>query len=458
MTDDVCLWSISQLAKAYRNRSLSPVEVADATFKRLSHLEPLLRSFITMTDELAFEQARQAETEMAQGVFRGPLHGIPVSFKDLVDLAGVRTTAGSPSLKDNTPDADADIVRRIKTAGALIVGKNTAYEFGLGLPMPGDWPPPTRNPWDLERIPGGSSSGSAAAVFAGLTAGSYGTDTGGSIRGPASYCGVVGLKPSSGHVSTNGVIALSNTLDHVGPMARTVEDSAFLLGGAWHGEPLDLNHGQIGRTTIGVPRSQIESTSLGPGMLAVFEETVSLLESLGAHLSEITLPDIEATEQALLTIIGFEGWRNHRTRLERNPTLYGPSAYERLLSGAKYSESEYSSALNTQEAAMQQMARLFNTVDMIVSPVTHTTAPTFTEYATTPTPRTHFTGIYNLAGAPAISLPCALDTQGLPIGFQIAGPQGYDLDVLSVARDLEEALEFPSTRTESAARFQSPTT
>src|SRR5215510_9589943 len=240
-TDELTAMSIREAADLLRRKKVSPVDLTKACLARIGQFNPALNAFITVTSEAALAQARTAEAEIQRGMWRGPLHGIPIALKDLFDTAGVKTTGGSALFKDRVPQEDAEVVRRFKTAGAVLVGKNNMHEFAYGGTSLVTHFGPVLNPWDLSRIAGGSSGGSAAAVAAQLCFGSLGSDTGGSIRGPAGYCGVVGLKPTYGLVSTRGVIPLSWSLDHVGPIARNVADTAIILQAIAGYDPQEIN-------------------------------------------------------------------------------------------------------------------------------------------------------------------------------------------------------------------------
>lgn len=446
MTDQLLRQPIAWLSAAYDERRLSPVEVTQAVFDRIEFLDDQLKSYLTLLPESAMDEARQAERELAEGRRRGPLHGVPVALKDLIDVAGVVTTGGSSSRPSVAAAADAEMVTQLRRGGAVIIGKNNLYELGMGLPMPGEWPIPARNPWDTSRIPGGSSSGSAAAVLAGLCAGSYGTDTGGSIRGPASYCGVVGLKPTYDLISRQGVLALSWSLDHVGPLGRTVDDVAALLAGAT-GTAVHLGD-SIEGLRVGVPESLIASVDMQPDVASAFEAAVGVMTGAGASLRAVELPELPLTEATLLAIIGSEGLAAHLPALADRPERFGASARERLSAGLAYTGVDYVNALRMRDIVTAQLADLYRLIDVLISPVTLQVAPTKEEFERNPPHRTPFTGIHNLVGGPAVSVPAGLDRVGMPIGLQIAGPYGTDVAVLTAARAFERQTEwhkrFPS--------------
>ncbi len=428
--------SIREVTAAYDDGTLSPVELVTEVLGRIDDLDGALRSYLVVLRESALEEARTAEAELRRSGRRGPLHGIPIGLKDLIDVGGVETSGGSLSHRGVIAGADAEVVRRLRAAGAVILGKHNLYELGTGLPMPGDWPEPARNPWDPDRIPGGSSSGSAAAVVAGLCAGGFGTDTGGSIRGPASYCGAVGLKPTYDAISRAGVLALSWTLDHVGPLGRTVDDVAALLAGAT-GQEIHLDGGLDG-VRIGVPEALIARTELEPDVGAAFEVAVRELAAAGAIVQAIELPELALTEAILMTIIGSEGLAAHLPALAAHPDRFGASARERISAGLAFSGVDYVNALRARAVVAAQMADLYRTVDLVASPVTAQVAPTKVEFERNPPHRTPFTGIHNLVGAPAVSVPAGRSRAGMPIGMQLAGPAGADVRVLAAARAYEQ--------------------
>ncbi len=442
MTDELTRQPISWLSREYDERRLSPVELVEAMLARIEQIDGELHSFLEVTAESAREEARRSEAELMAGRRRGPLEGIPVALKDLIDMAGVRTTGGSAARRAaEVAQADAQMVATLRAGGAIVLGKNSLYELGMGLPMPGEWPTPARNPWDLERIPGGSSSGSAAAVQAGLCSGSYGTDTGGSIRGPAAYCGVVGLKPTTDLISRAGVLALSWTLDHVGPIGRTVADAAALLAGAAGMAPLTLAD-SIGGLRVGLPETLIAGVEIEEDVERGFWSAVEALERLGAKRVPLELPNNDLTEAALMTIIGSEGLASHMPALADHPELFGRSARERLSAGLALTGADYVNALRLCDQVVAQMAELYDSVDVIASPVVLQVAPRKADFERNPPHRTPFTGIHNLTGGPAVTLPCALDRAGMPIGIQIAGPVRRDDLVMGVASVLERELDW----------------
>ncbi|MEZ4719231.1 MAG: amidase [Caldilineaceae bacterium] len=318
--DDVLFASIATVAAGYRNGSLSPVDVTEQTLAQIDARNPLLNAFITVTHDRALAAARRAAEELDAGIDRGLLHGIPIALKDLVDTAGIRTTCGARILADHVPEADAAIVRRLDDAGAVLVGKTNMLEFAYGIVHP-DFGP-TWNPWDPSRTAGGSSGGSAAAVAAGMCYAAVGTDTGGSIRIPAAYCGVAGLKPTYGRVSLDGIFPLSWSLDHAGPIARTSADAALLLDvltgrRAASIAPLPLR----GRRLV-VLTDHRAGDDMDEAAIAAFEDACASLERAGAVLVDASVPDLELAEGAIFPVIGPEASAVHHHWLAARPDDY----------------------------------------------------------------------------------------------------------------------------------------
>jgi aspartyl-tRNA(Asn)/glutamyl-tRNA(Gln) amidotransferase subunit A len=455
--DDICFMPIRALAPQIEQRAISPVELTEAYLRRLERHEDTLHTYLTVTAEQANDEARRAEQEITRGLYRGRLHGIPVGLKDLFDTAGVRTTAGSRILADRVPTQDSTVTSRLHAAGAILLGKHMMHEFASGLPEPGDYFPAPRNPWDLERTPGGSSSGTGAALAAGLCAGGMGSDTGGSIRNPSSYCGIVGLKPTYGLVSRRGVIALSWTLDHAGPMARTVADVAMLLQAVAGYDPADPASadvqvpeylsaltGSAHGIRIGVPRSDLEKTEgIEPDVLEAFYEAVDVLGKLGAELRDVEIPIIDHARVVQPTIMLAEAATFHERWLRDRRHEYGRSFRDRVTSGLFYSATDYIQALRGRALVCRELEALMATVDLIAAPTVPRAAPTYAEDADTPARlRGHFTGIFNLTGQPSISVPCGFDHRGLPIGLMLSGRAFDERSVFRAADAYERATDW----------------
>ncbi len=327
-----------------RKRDLSPVEVTQALLTRIEKLDPILHAFVTLTADRALADARAAEEALGKGDSR-PLLGIPVAHKDIYLTRGIRTTGGSALYADWIPEDDATCVTRWREAGTVLFGKLITHEFAFGLQMPGHRFPAARNPWNLDHIPGGSSSGSGAALAAGLVVGATGSDTGGSIRGPAAFCGIVGLKPTYGRASRAGVLSLSWTLDHTGPMARTVQDCAYLLQGFAGHDPADPASSRapvddylaplardVRGVKIGVPRNYFFD-GVDPEVGRAFEDALGTLRQLGAEVRDVQIPSMVGAPSFLLILMA-EAYAYHERDIRQRPELYGEVLRERILTGA----------------------------------------------------------------------------------------------------------------------------
>jgi aspartyl-tRNA(Asn)/glutamyl-tRNA(Gln) amidotransferase subunit A len=440
---------IVDAAEALRSRKISPVELTRDCLDRIAALNPVLNAFITVTANRALEQARVAETEIVCGNWRGPLHGIPVGLKDIIDTAGILTTAASNLYKHRIPIQDAEVVGRLDQAGAVILGKQNLHEFAYGGSSMISAYGEVHNPWNPEYIAGGSSGGSAAAVASGLGFGAIGTDTAGSIREPAALCGVVGLKPTYGRVSAQGVIPLSESLDHVGPIAGNVADVTVLFRALAEGDgvPPEDFLGLWDRSKIslrvGVPRASFYEGLHAEVMQAV-ETALIVITSLGAELRDIALtPDNDRTVQAA------ESYAFHATNVAKSPELYQPETLRRIKTGENISPQDYQRKLADLRVEREKIRAIFETVDLIVTPTTPAPASKIADLQQNPDLlRPHElillrnTRPFNVWGLPAISIPCGLTKAGLPIGLQIAGlPNREDL-VLQFAYACELALQW----------------
>lgn len=445
--------SIRQVSELLRAGSVSPVELTDDCLGRIKKLNPRLNAFVTVTGELARAQARQAEAEIRRGDWRGPLHGVPLALKDLIDTDGVRTTAASSLFKDRVPAEDAEVVRRLKAAGAVLLGKQNLHEFAYGASSMVSYFGEVRNAWNPEYIVGGSSGGSATAVAAGLGYGAIGTDTAGSIREPAALCGVVGLKPTYGRVSARGVIPLSVSLDHVGPIARTVEDAAIILqaiAGFDAGDkasvdiPIEDYVALLGKNLkplrIGVPR-KFFFEDLDPDVASATNHALSGLATIGAELSDIELP--VPTDRTLQIA---EAFVFHAESVASSPELYQPETLRRIRTGANVSPEALLACRHELERVRRDIAATFADVDLLVTPTTPVPAPLIAELKQNPDllrPRELLllrnTRPINVWGLPAISIPCGFTSTGLPIGLQIVGPHWGEAKVLQLAHTYEQA-------------------
>jgi len=450
------LQSIVEASELLRKRKLSPVELTKKCLAQIEKLNPTLNAFITVTAESALVQARSAEDEIGRGQWRGPLHGIPLALKDLIDTAGVRTTAASAVFKDRVPIEDAEVARRLKNAGAVLLGKNNLHEFAYGGSSMISYYGEVHNPWDSGCIAGGSSGGSAASVAAGLVHGAIGTDTAGSIREPAALCGMVGLKPTYGRVSARGVIPLSMSLDHVGPIARTVSDAAVMLQAIAGYDAKDMNSAdmpvpdypavfrqQSKPARIGIPRKFFYE-DLDPEIASAVEEALGVLRTLGGDLHEIEL-DVP-TDRRLQTA---ESYAYHAEFVSRSPELYQPETLRRIRKGQEIGSEEIEKGRRELQKMREEVKRVFETGDVLVTPTTPISAPTIVELKQNPEllrPREILllrnTRPVNVWGLPAISIPCGFTHAGLPIGLQIIGPHWREDQVLQLAYAYEQATDW----------------
>ena len=460
---DLAFASIEEIAHLFRKRKLSPVELTKLILARIEQLNPKLNAYITVTSELALAQAKKAETELfaprgRKGYRdRGPLHGIPISLKDNIYTAGIRTTAGSKILKDFIPTEDAAVVGQLKDAGAVIVGKTNMHEFAYGVTSNNPHYGAVHNPWDLSRIPGGSSGGSAAAVAAGLCYGSIGTDTGGSIRIPASLCGIVGLKSTLGRVSVDGVIPLSPLLDCVGPLARTVHDAALLFGTILNrvkGKPsrraFTQSAAYLRKFTLGIPKDFFLDL-VSPDVLAVFDKAIRVLKKQRVTFKQVSLSLIKETEDAGNQIAWPEATHYHQQAgwFPSRAAEYGEDVRSRLEMGTKVPAITYLSALELREKFIRQFRVALEdaSVDAIAVPTTSITAPLIGEEIVHLGGHDRATRALmlranrpaNLAGVPAISVPCGFTPAGLPVGLQLIGATAGEHLLLQIARAFEQA-------------------
>jgi aspartyl-tRNA(Asn)/glutamyl-tRNA(Gln) amidotransferase subunit A len=442
-----------ETSESLRKGALSPVEITNECLARIEKLNPTLNAFITVTGESALAEARQAEGEIRRGEWRGPLHGIPLALKDLIDTAGVLTTAASLMFKDRIPTEDAEVVCRLKAAGAVLLGKQNLHEFAYGGSSMVSAFGEVRNSWNDECITGGSSGGSATAVAAGMGYGAIGTDTAGSIREPGALCGVVGLKPTRGRVSARGVIPLSISLDHVGPIGRTVADVAAILAaiaGYDAGDTASVNapvedyvaalRKNFQPLRVGVPR-KFFFDDLDKEVASATTHAISGLAALGAEVR-----DIELEVSTDRTLQSGESYAFHAQFADRNPELYQPETLRRILTGKNVSAEALLECRRELERARREIASVFADVDVLVTPTTPIPAPTIAELKLNPDllrPRELLllrnTRPINVWGLPAISVPCGFTEGGMPIGLQIIGPHWGEARVLQVAYAYEQA-------------------
>jgi len=448
--------TIQQLSRQVRDRSISPVELTRDCLARIEALNPRLNAFITVLADSALDQARRAEHEIHAGNYRGPFHGIPIGLKDILDTASTRTTAASGVFKDRIPTEDAEVVRRLRAAGAIILGKQNLHEFAYGASSMISFFGEIHNPWDTTRLAGGSSGGSAASVAAGLGFAAVGTDTAGSIRLPAAYCGVVGLKPTYGRVSARGVIPLSWSYDHVGPIANSVYDAALMLhvlAGYDAADPDSIDApvpdfvGAIAQRPsglrIGVPRAFFFD-DLHPEIAAVIEKAIQVFRELHAEIREVILE--VSTDR---TLSSAESYAYHEQFLASSSELYQPATLARIQSGAKISAPNALRASRDLQAGRHAIRKTFEEVDALLTPTVPIPPPAITELREHPDTlrpqelmMLRNTRPFNIWGIPTISIPCGFTKDGLPIGLQLAAAPWREDVVLQAAHAYEQATDW----------------
>jgi aspartyl-tRNA(Asn)/glutamyl-tRNA(Gln) amidotransferase subunit A len=453
---DLTELTAAEASTLIRARMISPVDLVRAYLARIDRLEPRVNAYITVTSALALQRAEQMEAELDAGRWRGPLHGIPIALKDNMDTAGIRTTAASALFADRVPTQDAEVYRRLTEAGAVLLGKLNMHEFAYGGTSSITHFEPVHNPWNLERIPGGSSGGSAAAVAAHMCCAALGTDTLASIRMPAAYCGIVGLKATHGLASIRGIIPISETLDHVGPMTRTVGDAALVLqaiAGYDAQDPVSIDvelpsyASALQRSTsglkLGLPQSPYFDR-LDSDVATAIEAALSVLDGLTAEARDVELPPT-----ADFPVILAEAYAYHEQFLSdpANHRLYDSVTLERLLAAGEFSAASYIQTLRELAMARRAIVKTFADVDLIVTPTTPG-LPEAIRDAQNPAeasgaePSVRNTFQFNIYGIPTISVPCGFSRSGLPIGMQISGPALGELSVLALAHAYEQATEW----------------
>jgi aspartyl-tRNA(Asn)/glutamyl-tRNA(Gln) amidotransferase subunit A len=463
---ELCYLSAGELSRLVQRKELSPVEIIDAHLDRIAATDGVLNSFITLLPEQARAAARRAESQIQAGRYLGPLHGIPVGLKDLFNTGGVRTTSGSRIFDNFVPEQDCTVAARFQQAGAILLGKLNMHQFAYGPTGENADYGHMHNPWDPERITGGSSGGSGSATAAGQCTITMGSDTGGSVRIPASLCGIVGHKPTYGLVSRHGLTPLSWCLDHPGPMVRTVEDAALTLNAIAGYDPNDVATtrmevpdytkaltGEVRGLRIGVVKEYFEA----PLDLQVGEAVqlaISLLEELGATVSQVSLPMYRHSQVISGTILMAEAAAYHRDLLARDGDQLYPPIRLRLEAGLFISAADYLRAQQARSEFNREARRLLDEVDLLAGPTEPVTAPMLLETQVevgeetmgTTAALTQYTRPYNITGFPAITVPCGFSDQGLPIGLQLAGRSFDDQTVLRAAHAYEQATEWRRRR------------
>ena len=457
--DSLAAMSLAEAAAKLRSREVRSVDLTRACLDRIQRLDRDINAFITVITDLAMEEAAVADYEVRNGVWRGPLHGIPIALKDLIDVACVRTTAASALLVDSVALSEADITIRLRKAGAVILGKTNLHEFAYGGSGVISHFGPVKNPVDKRHITGGSSSGSAAAVAAGLCFGAIGTDTAGSIRLPATYCGIVGLKPSYGLVSTRGIIPLSWTLDHVGPMARTVSDAALILQAIAHYDMHDIYCRKfppvyypsalaepVSNLRLATPRAFWQEGDAE--VVKAVDAGIKLLAGMTAGVHEISI-SIHCDR----TVVRCEPWVYHQKYLPAHEKDYDPESLRRIRSGSDVSAASYVEKYRELLHQRREILHIFEEADLLLTPTSPVLPPSFAELEQQPAElrsrelvMLRNTRPWNVYGLPAISVPCGFSASGLPIGLQIIGAPGSEGVVMALAHAFESQTEWHKRR------------
>lgn len=471
--EEILTSDIASVSILIKERKISPVEIAIQFLERIDTVDSVINSFITVSRENVLEQAKEAEQEIEAGGYRGPLHGIPIGLKDLIYTQNLKTTMGSEIFKDFLPEYDATVVEKLKEAGAIIIGKLNTHQFAYGPTGDRSYFGPVRNPHNIEKMTGGSSSGSAAAVAACLCYGSLGTDTGGSVRVPASFCGVVGMKPTYGRISNKGVFPLSWTLDHVGPLTKTVKDNAILLNALVDYNPNDPNSTNnkqedflrdiekgIEGMKIGLPTS-FYFDDMNENVREVIDESIRVLKNMGAVISKVELPNIKKFTEAHKAILRSEAYAVHEQNLIDYPDKWDDEVKERLLTAFETKGFEYAQALQIRQLAKDEFNQVLKEVDVIFTPTLPILPPNINERhvdiekyvgqhirwsiikLTAPT---------NLNGFPSLSIPCGFSSDGLPIGIQIIGKEYNEATLYRVGHALELELALDRVKYDLPAK------
>jgi aspartyl-tRNA(Asn)/glutamyl-tRNA(Gln) amidotransferase subunit A len=465
VSSTVCDLDLRGVSETIARGEVTSVQVTEAYLERIGRYDPVLRAYITVMTDDALARAKAADVEQAEGRRRGPLHGVPIALKDLIAVAGVAMTAGSRVLAGHVPSRDAFVTERLHSGGAVVLGKLSMHEFAFGRATP-DGPFPTgRNPWDVSREPAGSSSGSGVAVAAGLCAGALGSDTGGSIRGPAARCGIVGLKPTYGLVSRRGVVPMDWSLDHVGPMTRTVWDTAVLLQAIAGHDPEDastraapapgftglLEAGVRGKKLGVLRRFYFDWPGLNDEVRAAALAAVAELTRQGASVEDVDAPTLDLAQTIWVAFLA-EMYEYHRETFRRRPQDYAEGTRIRLMMGALVSAPDLLRAQRLRAQLTREIRALLDRVDALVFPGHAAPAQRFEELSTREVmaPGARYTSPWNLLGLPAIVVPCGFSRDNLPLALQIVGRPFDEPTVLRIARAYERATEWHKRRPDPA--------
>ena len=453
---DFAQLGISDVVGLIRAGQLSPVEFVQSCLDRIESLNPALNAYLTVMADTALAAAKAVEQSVTAGDTLGPLHGVPVALKDNCEVAGVRLTGGTPFLRDNVATADAEVVARLRQAGAIILGKLNMHEWAVGGTTRNPHYGPCHNPWDLTRIPGGSSGGSGAAVAADIALVTVGTDTGGSVRIPAALNGVCGLRPTMGRISNRGVIPVSWTFDTVGPLARRAEDIAHVLQVLAGYDPRDvtsrdrpvgdylagLNDG-VKDWRIGLIGGHFQ-TEPQPAVVALIAQAARVFEELGAHVEEVGLGDAEGPIECASEMLLADAAAFHQARLAERAEGFGPDVRTRLQIGAQVSGGQYALARQEQRRWQRQLKQTFERCDILLAPTCGIPAPLIEESEGVQTTRllTRFTYPFSLAQGPVLSIPCGFTDGPLPVGMQLIAPAWAEASILRAAQAYQQATDW----------------
>jgi aspartyl-tRNA(Asn)/glutamyl-tRNA(Gln) amidotransferase subunit A len=451
-------YGIADAARLLTSGGISSEELTQQALENIERHNALVNAAIAIDTDGALRAARRADGEIRDGRSLGPLHGIPIGLKDVIDVGGVPTSMGSASCRDTIAPHDATVVRRLRQAGAVIIGKLNTQEFAYGATGEASLNGPTRNPHDTDRMTGGSSGGPAAAVAAGMCAGALGTDTGGSIRIPAALCGVVGLKPTAGRISRAGVAPLSWTLDHVGPITRSVTDNALLLGALSGHDPLDTASARlepeeftrklasgVAGLRIGVPEPY--SANLDPQVRAAVDGALLTWEELGSTVEPVDIPGLDDIVAAQRTVVAVEAYASLRHRYAAHPETFDPTVRQRLRHGSEVPGWQYAEAMRSRRTAREAFDVALDGVDVLAAPTLPITAPAIGQQETTDTgiretiqsALTRLSGPTNFTGHPSLTMPCGM-SRGLPIGVQLIARHWAESTLYRVGRALEDSM------------------
>lgn len=467
-TRDLTRLTLKQASDLLRTKAATSIDLTQACLKRIEQYNRTVNAFITVTGESALATASEMDAEARRGKWRGPLHGIPVAIKDNIDTAGVRTTAASELFKDRIPAEDAEVIRRLKNAGAVFLGKLNMHEFAYGPTSAVSFYGPVHNPWSLERISGGSSGGSSAAIASDLCFGTLGTDTGGSIRIPSSHCGTVGLMGTYGRVSNRGVIPMAWTLDHVGPICKTVEDAALMLGVIAGYDPLDPTTVDVAvpdysrafkmptsKLRVGLPRASFFD-GLDPEYAKAVNAAIEVIRKLTSSVMDVQVPSAVGAQ----VIWGPETYAYHAKWLTESPEKYQPATRTQMIRSNEIKPDVYAEARRRVDLVRREIKNVFTTVDVLITP-TMKGPPALIAATQNPNPpapnstkappnaaggNLNAPGVFDVFGIPAITVPCGFTSSGLPIGLQLSGAPFAEPMILALARAYEQATEWHTRR------------